>query len=431
MTRRTRRYLYLLVAVGAAVLIGAGGTVVWCERGLSQARGLAKYGLWPDARRAVTRYLWVHPRDTQARLLCAETLIKDEQLPADRSAPQALVHLQAIPDTAPEGARARTQEGRLELFLLYHPTRAEQLLRRALELDPATPEPYYLLWKLKDLTGRSHLAESEFWKVYEATVVDRRVLRLREWYMSQFYPTTANPVLDRLMGFVAAKKSNPELTEAFRFIRFRNEEPESALCHAALARWYQNEGDARLALESLDQAQAKIQGAEQDPFYLATLISILIEMGELDRADRCFQQWPEPHTGYEYWLAEGQVLQEVRGQYAEACRAYDLALGEWPGTVDWRTRNRKANCLARMRDQAGAARERAAAKVMEQLMDEKIHQRLRYALGFLNDPKCARELVDFYQKIGRPREAAAWSEHIARLQTQSASEPQSPAPKGG
>lgn len=428
MTRRTRRYL--LLTVGTLVLIGAGGTVAWFERGLSQARGLAKYGLWPDACRALTRYLWLHPRDPQARLLYAEALIKDERLPADKSAPQALAHLQAIPDTVPEGARARTQEGRLELFLRYHPARAERLFRRALELDPDTPEPYYLLWKLKDLTGRAHLAESEFWKVYEATVVDRRALRLREWYMSQFYPTTANPVLDRLMGFLTAKKSNPEQTEALRFIRFRNEEPESPLCYAALARWFQNEGDARYALESLDQAQTKIQDAEQDPFYLATLISILIEMGELDRADQCLQRWPEPHTGYEYWLAEGQVLQEVRSQYAEACRAYDRALGEWPGSVDWRTRNRKANCLARLRDQAGAAREREQAKVIEQLMEEKVHQRLRYALGFLNEPKRAQELVDFYQKIGRPREAAAWSEHIAWLQARTAGEPQGPAPQG-
>ena len=53
-------------------------------------------------------------------------------------------------------------------------------------------------------------------------------------------------------------------------------------------------------------------------------------------------------------------------------------------------------------------------------MDEKIHQRLRRVLGNLNDPEQLPEVVDFYQKIDRPREAAAWSDHIARLRPQPA-----------
>src|SRR3990170_445707 len=169
MKRRTK--LYLLAALGAVALVGGGGAWLWAERGWNEARGLAKYGLWPDARRALSRYVWLHPHDPQAHLLYAEALVKDEQLPADQAIPQALDHLRAIPDAVPEGARARTQEGRVELFLLHHPTAAERLFRRALELDPDMSEPYYLLWKAKDLTGRSHLAEPEFWKVYEASAV--------------------------------------------------------------------------------------------------------------------------------------------------------------------------------------------------------------------------------------------------------------------
>ena len=416
MKRRTK--LYLLAALGAVALVTGGGAWLWAEGGLNQARGLAKYGLWPDARRALSRYVWLHPHDPQSHLLYAEALVKDEELLADEAVPQALAHLRAIPDTVPEGAQARMREGRLELFLLYHPTRAEGLFRRAMELDPDMPEAYYLLWKAKDLTGRSHLAEPEFWKVYEASVVEKRAVWLGEWYMSQFWPASANLVLDRLMRLVPAKTSGPAQGEAFRFIGFRDAEPESPLGYAALARWMELHGDTPFALQVLDQAAAKVPNAEDDPFYLATLIGILIERAELERADRCFQRWPEPREGYEYWVTQGRVLQEVRGQYAEAIQAYDRALAGWPGAIDWRTINRKANCLARLRDQAGAARQREKAKAIVNLMEDEIHRRLRDAVGCLNDPERARELVDFYQKINRPREAAAWSDHVARLQSQ-------------
>jgi tetratricopeptide (TPR) repeat protein len=243
--------------------------------------------------------------------------------------------------------------------------------------------------------------------------------------MSQFYPATANMQVDRSLGRVSPTAKNASQAEGLRLVRFRNAEPESPLTHAALARWCHLEGDARMGLEFLDQGADKLQSPEQDPFYSATLIGILIELGELERADRCFRQWPGPREGYEYWLAQGQVLEVVRGQYAEASRAYDRALSEWPGAIDWRTRHRKANCLARLRDQAGATRQREQAKVIENLMEEKIHQALREALGSLNDPEQGRKLVDFYQKIGRPREAAAWSEHVARLQSRASRPPPS------
>jgi tetratricopeptide (TPR) repeat protein len=362
----------------------------------------------------LARYRWLHPHDAEAHLLYAEALVKDENLPQDAAVADALRHLRAIPDTASLGTRGRTQEGRLELFVLHHPSRAEGLLRRALELDADAPDPHYVLWKLKDLTGRSHQAEHEFWTVYEASPIEHRAWRLREWYMSQFYPATANPLLDRLMGIVP-RQTDPSQGEALRFLRFRNAEPEAPLGYAALARWFQLEGDSRFALTTLDQAKANIPDPEQDPYFTGTLTSLLIELGELERADQCFQRWPEPRSGYEYWLTEGQVLQEVRGEYAQACAAYDRALSEWPGPIDWRTRNRKANCLARLRDQAGAARERERAKVLENLMEEKLHQRLRRALGFLEDPMQVQMVVDFYRQIDRPREAAAWEEQVARV----------------
>ena len=417
MTRRAKRFL--AAALGAVFVgVGVAGAGWWAQAGLTEAQRLAQYGLWAEARQALTRYFWLHPRDSKAHLLYAEALVKDDQLPVEWSAPEAIKHLAAVPDEDPRGPEARTQQGRVEFFLLYHPTRAESLFQRAIELDPDRPEPYYLLWKLKDQTGRSYLAEPEFWKVYEASARPVRGLRLREWYMSQFYPETANWVLDRLMGITAPKKpADADQTEAYRFIRFRDAEPDSPLGYAALARWFHIQRDTPFALEFLDRSAEKIPNAQEDPFYLATLTSILIDLGKFDRAEECFRKWPEPRAGYEYWLTEGRLLHRARGQYAEAVRAYDRALSVWPGQVDWRTRNRKANCLARLKDVAGAAREHEKAKMLENLMDEVNHRELRRALAHLDDPKELSKLVDFYKKIDRPREAAAWSDHIAWLQS--------------
>jgi hypothetical protein len=41
-------------------------------------------------------------------------------------------------------------------------------------------------------------------------------------------------------------------------------------------------------------------------------------------------------------------------------------------------------------------------------MEDSVHQRIRYVLGFLENPAYLREVADFYRKLGREREASAW-----------------------
>ena len=244
---KRRGILYLVVAPAVVALAVVAAAWFWAATGLDDARGYAEYELWPETRVALQRYLWIHPGEPTAQLLLAEALIKDESLSTDEAAEEAFQCLRVIPDEASEGSRARLQEGRIEFFVLCRPTRAERLFRRAAELDPETPEPYYMLWKLKDQTGRAFSAEPEFWKVYEASPVATKAVLLREWYMSQFYPSTANPLLDRLMGIAPTERGDANRTEAIRFIRFRNAEPDSPLGYAALARWFQAANDAKSA----------------------------------------------------------------------------------------------------------------------------------------------------------------------------------------
>lgn len=416
--RLMKRYgfRFLLLAVTVPVVIAGAGMWLWCRQGLSQARALARHELWPEVHQTVGRYLWIHPGDAEANLLCAEAYIKDESLPTDLRIDQALSRLSRIADSAPEGARARIAEARVELFLRCRPFRAEQILLYAMELDATSFETHYLMWKLLELTGRSSSAEPYFWKTYELGRPEHRLLRLREWFLTQFFPVSACTLLDRLMGCAGGSADNVDQVEARRFIEFRNAEPESPLGHAALARWFQTEGDPTSALELLDGAAATLsKEAQEHPYFLATLVDVLIDLGEFERADECFRRWSAPASGGDYWLLCGRVMQEVRGEPAEAVKAYDQAQSEWPGTVDWHTMNRKASCLTQMGDRDGAARERERAKAMEGLMDAKVLKRIQFVLGSPTQPELVQEVVDFYRKIGRPREASCWSEYVNAL----------------
>ncbi len=212
-----------------------------------------------------------------------------------------------------------------------------------------------------------------------------------------------------------------------RYIRFRNAEPESPLCYAALARWFQLSGDSRFALESLEKGRDKMQNEEHDPFYLATMISLLIEQGEFDRADECFQKLAQTAHRLRILAGEGQILQEVRGEYAEAIQAYDRALHDWPGPArlaDPQSQGKLPGSAAG----PGRSRPRARASQGHRELDgRKGAPAAALCAGLPDDPELLQELVDFYQKIDRPREATAWSEHIARLRSQPSSGETQPA----
>jgi tetratricopeptide (TPR) repeat protein len=408
------RWKYLLSI--AAILLAAGGAYFYYVHGAAaRAQRMARLELWSDARQELRPYLWFYPFDYQTRLLLADTYIKDESLELDAAQAGALKHLRAIPDSSPEGAWARLQEGRVLFVLLHQPSRAEELIERSLKLDPESSEAHYLMWKLLDLTGRSHLAEPHFWKTYESSQGAERAARLREWHMSQFYPATANLELERLMGMPPDRDAPPEQNEAFRFIRYRNAERDRPLGYAALARSFQSQGDLQFASLVLDEGDEAIEVGLDDPSYLAAAVAVSIELGDFERAEQAFQRWPEPHAGYEYLSSRAMVLHEVRRDYAEALKAYELALQDWPGPIDSRLLNRKAECLALLRQPQAAAEARAAAKSLEELMSEEVHLKLRDAMGHLDDPRRVAEIVDFYRKIGREREAKAWETHLALL----------------
>jgi tetratricopeptide (TPR) repeat protein len=413
MNKQAVRWTLLLIVL---VALAWGGVVAYrADRGLVEAERYARKGQWLAARSEIKRYLRLHPHDALAHLHMAEALTVDNDLAAEEAVPRALAHLGQIPDASPRASRARTQEGRLALLLLHRPGQAEAALRRAVELDPQNLDAALLLWKLMNLTGRSQLAEDDFWSVYELTPAVARGELLREWYMSQFFPLAANTELDQRLCLLAAHEQTTATTENQRFVLFRNAERDGPLGHAALARWFLEEGDPQFARKLLDEALPQVSQNPDHPFLLATRVNTLYDLGDFAAAAELFDRWPDPRVGYEYWRWRAILFDDVHDDYEQALAAYDQALRVWPGSADWRTRFRKANCLAKMRRPDEADRERAAAKVIEELMAEDIHKRLRKTLNRLDDRNGLETVVAYYEQLGRPREVAGWREYIDGL----------------
>ncbi|GIW96618.1 MAG: hypothetical protein KatS3mg110_4659 [Pirellulaceae bacterium] len=402
------------LVVGTSLALGIIGW--WCNRGLSNAHRLLQRQRWSEARWELWRYLWLHPRQPSALLLLADSYIRDESIPQQEAAVRALDTLQQIPDQSTYAAEARTKEGWIQLFMLHQPSRAEEKLRHAAELDRFAVEPRYWLWKLYDLTGRSNLAEPVVWQVLELTPEADRAMRLREWYMSQFFPLSGCAALDFRMGLLGENEIPTVDVERRRFQLFRDAEPDRALGYAALARWLTREGMPQVALEVLQAGEKQLLDTEKShPFFLATMIEVLIDLGKFAEAEAYFLRWPDEDRSFEYWRWRGVIEEEVRGDYQAAVAAYDQALPVWPGPVDWRMRVRKANCLARLGRAEEAERVRREAKQIEAQMDNSVHAPLRAALADLNDRRSLLRMAEFYRDLGRPREAASWLQLAMKL----------------
>jgi tetratricopeptide (TPR) repeat protein len=407
------------IAVLLVVMFGAGLPAAWAviraQGGYRAAEELLAHELWPQARERLASYLWLYPGDAQARMRMAEAFAKDEALPPDEAASQAIRCLAQISDNSPLAAEARLQQGRLCFLILQKPGRAEQLLRKSVELGGSLPA-YQLLWTLLNVTGRAEESEDVFWRVYELSSEDERPLRLREWYMNQFFPTTANEPLDRMMGILAPGETPTGITESHRYLRFREREPESPLSHAAAAQWCQHEGDPQFAIRLLDAAAKELPAAASDPFFLSVSIATHLDLGQFDQAQACFQRWPENDRGHAYWKWRAIIMDDVLGHYEEALEAYDQALKLWPGPIDWRLHHRQAGCLARLRKSEDAAAAQDRATQLGTLMKAEAHDRLRADLGSLDDPQPLTEVAQFYHRLGRDREANCWEDYIRRLQ---------------
>ncbi len=365
------------------------------------------------AESAFERCLQRTPNDAELILLWAQAVISGRNRTPQQAAELALTRLQQIPDSSPLAAEARMREGRLGLLVLQKPEFAEARLRKSLELGPPTLDACYLLWKLCDLTERVAEAEPWFWAAYELTPEEQQPERLREWYTSQFSPQAANAELDRLLGFLEPNRFSDDAVTLARLAAFRSHEPESSLTAAAEAHFMIHLRDRDPAIDLLLRHWQR-PGANTNDFLMSTLVDVLLETGRLDEAQVIFERWT-PSEGFQWLRTAGRVQQIVYQQDSEALELFERARPIWPGPIDWSLLHYEAQSLARLGRRSESESARARAKEIELLMELDVHRELRQALLDLRRPQNLQKIQDFYQKIGRDREANEWNRHRTRL----------------
>ena len=411
---RHRSFRFLSIGLVLGLLLATAWWVSSVERSFRKGKLLLRQLREVEAEKELEQYLLLHPRNPEAILLWAEAVLTgDSRTPKD-AAQLALSRLADIPDESPLGGEARMREGRLALLILHQPDRAESLLRRSAALDPDLADTHYLLWKLLDLTERFHDSAPHFWKLYELTPDASKPERLREWYISQFSPISANAELDRRMGFLGQDQAADNQTTLTRLKEFMAQEPQSPMICAALASWLIDvlERDEALLLLTRDGLSAE---AFQNPHYVAAMVKVLMELGRLDEARDHFERWPEPLEGFVYWRTAGRLFEVADRNDKAAVEAYDKALSVWPGPADWSMMHRKAQCLNRLGIRDAAETVRVEAKRIELLMETEVHRTLRLALLDLRNPSSLRQMVEFYQAIRCELETKCWQNALDRL----------------
>ncbi len=405
--RRIRSILIVVVPIAGLLSIVAWNEVSRLER----ARYLMASGQFAEALPQLDRYLSWFPGDAAAHMNMAEALIKDESQPEANAVRNAISHLEHAQTDPAFRVAAGIQAGRVQFLLLTQPFDAEHRFQDALQIEPENFEANWLMWKLLDVTMRAHLSEPHFWKCYERAKRADRPALLRDWYLSQFSPGTANASIDHMMGIQSPDESPHSRIELRRLALFRDEQQTWPQAHAAFAAWCHLEGAHELAREAIDES---IEMARNDPFYLATVILVRINSGDFGAAQAAFGHWPESDRGFDYWKSRGLVSEEVRGDDGDAADAFQRALKIWPGHCDASLQHRRSNCLMRLGRKDEAAECREAACRIDDLMELDLHTRLRRLLVDLTSRTTSAEMAEFYRQLGRHREADEWQNLVTQ-----------------
>lgn len=400
---RGRRLAAVVIVVG--LLIATVAFVLRFQQ--TTARDLLDRKRWSEARKTLGWLLKIRPGNSTLRLMMAESYAKDDSGSAEGNASAAIEHMRQIPDQAPEGPDARMYEARLTFLVLRRPYEAERLVRHALKLTPSSADARLLLWTILGMTGREELAEPVFRELYDLGPAAARLGYLRNWYFSQIDPLRMTASLDERMGFRESETESTRRVELKRLLAIRALEPEEPSAHAAVARWFQAEGDPEQALLVLEQGD-RLPTARDDSFFVATFIDVLIEAGQFERAAELLKLWQEPHPRHAYLRLQGILREDLDRDYRAAADAYSQAETLWPGPTDWKCRFRFANCLTLIGESARAEEVRHRAEQVRDLFSPRSQDQLRKALEGPDRRENLERILDFYRILGREDEVSFW-----------------------
>ena len=392
------------------------GFVIWVNNQLNVSQRAMRHHQYSQARTAAERYLLLSPNDSDALMLAGDAYFLDDSLDPVEAAEGAIRHYSKISDESPLAATALSKQGRAAFLVLQEPSRAERIFLKAIKLDADQYDAHYLLWQLKNMTERYFDSEQHFRAVYRLCPPSERAHRLREWYFSQFSPLSACGQLDLMMRFRTSSELPAEEVAFRRLSAFLKYEPREYNTSAAIAQWHLRNQSRETALVELEKVRSnETANDRQDPtpFYTATLVETLIELGQIERAKQEFSQWDGPNEGYLYHRIAGIYAQEVDGNLELATQQLEKATQAWPGPSDWLLMNRLSRCLALSGNKEESNRIREEAKRVEALTDIAVHQAVRQSLGNLADVRELEAVAKFYDSLGRTWEANEWREIIA------------------
>ncbi len=401
--------------LGAFVLLAIAvvGSGWWLRTARNDATKLLVRSHWSAARAQLDWLLWLQPNDPQLRLMMAEAIARDDSLLAKSDTVRATEYLGGISDHAAEAVEARIREARLRFLLLHQPVAGERLLQRALKLNPDSIEAHSLLWPILDMTGRRDLVEPIFRRLRELRTSDAQVEILRDWFFSQIDPARFTTGLDERMGFRTSIDEPFRRSELKRLVAFRQQEPNEPTGHAALAQWFQQDGDIEQARRIVEEGRT-ISNTLNDSFFVSVLVSVLIESGELDQADRMFSVWPKPCDGHGYWNAAGQLQENLHRNYGAAAEMYSKAIAIWPGPADWKCQFRYAACLALNNEKENAEAIRTHAQDVQDLFKPDWQKRIHEAIVAPHQPQNLETILTFYRILGRDDEVKYWKRAVQR-----------------
>jgi Tfp pilus assembly protein PilF len=288
------------------------------------------------------------------------------------------------PRSDAEVAAVRLDQGR-GLMDLGHLRAADQALRDASRLSPASYAPRQVRIGILGLERRTADQEAALWDLYQGAGARREVM------------AEALCLLARGGPVVLAGALRPGEDEGAALDRALKVDPDNEPARAALAYYLRNRGrldEARALLEPWVQKQGA--GPPVGDEYIA----LLLDEGKLQDAGSIFQDADNRGPSTRRELLRG-VWRALRGQHAEAVEAFRAAIQADPR--DPEPRHRLAQSLRALGRGAEAESARAWVEAAQELRN--LAARIDYAAP---DPAALRRAAELCRAMGRDREADAW-----------------------
>lgn len=264
---------------------------------------------------------------------------------------------------------------------------AEVALRRAIALDPSSPDAWHRLLELLRVEDRplDALRDGRAALIQVPIPADRLEIlrRLTLALLAELPDDVARPLLDR---WIAADSNDVDalVAKLGRVAAMpRSDDPDRA---------------ARIAtLETKLRLHPEHSGVRE------ALVVALADAGEPERGRVLLDAWPEPRDA-RYYRLKGRWELDYDGNRPAAVAAFRRALADLPH--DWKTHYRLARALDNPSEAAQAAA--MVARLREVLEPATLGAELSRSFTHLNERRSRLDLAELCDRVGLHQLAEAW-----------------------